>query len=118
MFFLAAYALAVEFVPQVQKGKGDILIYLRHQKAGLRKKQVLEENTLPRDKVKSYAEQHASSQTQEIGNGFGKLERSQDFFTWSNVEYEIPVKGGTKTLLTGIHGFVKPRTMTGEPAIL
>jgi ATP-binding cassette subfamily G (WHITE) protein 2 (PDR) len=109
IFFLVAYALAVEFVPQVQK---------RHHKAGLEKKPLLEETALQRDKVDSPAEQPMSSITQETSVGFGRLERSQDCFTWNNLDYEIPVKGGTKKLLTGIHGFVKPGTMTGELAIL
>jgi ABC-type lipoprotein export system ATPase subunit len=117
IFFLVAYALAVEFVPQVQKGRGDILIFLRHQKAGPEKEPVLEENSLQRNKVESPAEQPMPSITQETSIGFGRLERSQDCFTWNNLDYEIPVKGGTKKLLTGIHGFVKPGTMTGEHAI-
>lgn len=114
LFFFLLYGIAVEFVPQVAKGKGDILIFLR------------------RGRSKTGISQRAGTQAQESGistssklaspegpdshkrNDFGKLKRSQDSFTWSSVAYQIPVKGGTKTLLTGIHGFVKPGTMTGK----
>ena len=33
-------------------------------------------------------------------------------FTWENVDYTVPVPGGTLRLLNDVHGFVKPGTMT------
>ncbi|KAJ2689399.1 ATP-binding cassette transporter snq2 [Coemansia spiralis] len=33
-------------------------------------------------------------------------------FTWSDISYTVPVKGGERQLLTGMSGFLKPGTMT------
>ena len=111
MFFFVLYGLAVEFVPQVAKGKGDILIFLRHgRKAGTNNglgKELQERNT-------ENSATAASPNDAGFEKGFGKLERSRESFTWEKIEYQIPVKGGKKTLLTGIHGFVKPGSMTGR----
>jgi CDR ABC transporter len=114
LFFFFLYGLAVEFVPQVVKGKGDILIFLRRGKG----------RTSSNERAGNQAQENQTTTSEKPAspegarptkpNGFGKLKRSQDSFTWNNIEYQIPVKGGTKTLLTGIHGFVKPGSMTGK----
>ncbi|KAJ2232407.1 ATP-binding cassette transporter snq2 [Coemansia sp. RSA 1722] len=33
-------------------------------------------------------------------------------FTWKNVDYTVPVKGGERQLLDGVSGYIKPGTMT------
>lgn len=33
-------------------------------------------------------------------------------FTWQNLNYVVPVPGGTRTLLHNVNGFVKPGTLT------
>ena len=34
--------------------------------------------------------------------------RNESIFTWQGVTYTIPVKGGRKTLLNAMSGFVRP----------
>jgi ATP-binding cassette, subfamily G (WHITE), member 2, SNQ2 len=114
MFFLALYGLAVEFVPQVVKGKGDILIFLRHGKRKAGSNKISEKKTLESDTNNAAHLASSDANGPRKRSGFGKLKRSQDSFTWDKIEYQIPVKGGMKTLLTGIHGFVKPGSMTGR----
>jgi len=113
VFFLVLYGLAVEFVPQVVKGKGDVLIYLQRQR---RKAEKHSKTAVIQDLNTNVREKAAvmPGEGPEKSVNFGNLERSHDCFTWNKIEYEIPVKGGTKTLLTGIHGYVKPGTMTGK----
>jgi hypothetical protein len=111
IFFILAYGLAVEFVPQVTKGRGDILIFLRNNKRTSKFEGKQKET---REKIKGKGKVMMTDQPRGGVNGFGKLERSRDSFTWEKLEYHILVKGGTKKLLTGIHGYVKPGTMTGE----
>ncbi|SNX84520.1 probable ATP-binding multidrug cassette transport protein [Melanopsichium pennsylvanicum] len=41
-----------------------------------------------------------------------KLEVHGQAFTWSNLEYIVPVQGGQRTLLNKVFGYVKPGTMT------
>lgn len=100
VFFLAAYGVAVEYVPQVEKGRGDVLIWIR-EGAESRK-------TQPEPATKTEAK---ITRTHSLA--FAGLDRSEKSFTWSNIDYDISVRGGSKTLLTGINGFVKPGTMTG-----
>lgn len=33
-------------------------------------------------------------------------------FTWEQINYHVPVPGGTRRLLHDVYGFVKPGTMT------
>lgn len=40
------------------------------------------------------------------------LPEQKDILTWKGVNYEIPVKGGTKRLLDNVNGWVKPGTLT------
>lgn len=114
MFFFVLYGFAVEFVPQVVKGKGDILIFLRHGKRKNKNKRAEKEGQ--EGVTKKPANPTSSGEIEpEQQTGFDKLKRSQDCFTWDKIDYQIPVKGGTKTLLTEVHGFVKPGSMTGMP---
>ena len=118
MFFFILYGLAVEFVPQVAKGKGDILIFLRRGRGKAGRNKRTENQAQENDRTTSAKMAPPSEAGPRELDGFGKLERSQDSFTWDKIDYQIPVKGGAKTLLTGIHGFVKPGSMTGMQQIL
>lgn len=40
------------------------------------------------------------------------LPEQHDVFTWSQLTYDIPVKEGTRRLLDGVSGWVKPGTLT------
>ena len=40
------------------------------------------------------------------------IEPQKDIFTWRDVVYDVPVKGGTRRLLDGVSGWVKPGTLT------
>lgn len=51
----------------------------------------------------------ASEVKGEVG---GAIEPQRDIFTWSDVTYDVPVKEGTRRLLDGVSGWVKPGTLT------
>jgi ATP-binding cassette subfamily G (WHITE) protein 2 (PDR) len=109
---MIVYGLAVEFVPQVVKGRGDVLIFLKQQKTPIgqnrRPKQEKQEVASPQDSASE------AGQIANLTRTPTKLEISKEAFTWDKIQYQIPVKGGSKTLLTDIDGFVKPGTMTGK----
>jgi ATP-binding cassette subfamily G (WHITE) protein 2 (PDR) len=107
------YGLAVEFVPQVAKGKGDILIFLRRRRCDAENNKKHEKQAQEDDTTNSETLVSPNEAGPQKLDGFGRLKRSHDCFTWDKIEYQIPVKGETKTLLTGIHGFIKPGSMTG-----
>jgi ATP-binding cassette subfamily G (WHITE) protein 2 (PDR) len=114
IFFVVAYGLAVEFVPQVEKGRGDILIFLR------RRKPKLEHNLQEKEKSEEDIETgqfNALTSIEPISASpmkLHKLDRKEANFTWRSIEYEIPLKSGTKVLLTGISGHITHGTMTGK----
>jgi len=103
----------VEFVPQVVKGRGDVLIFLRQQKIPPGDNRSVEEEkqgvASPQDLASD------AGQITDLTRAPTKLEIRKEAFTWDIIQYQIPVKGGSKPLLTDIHGFVKPGTMTGKP---
>ncbi|KAE8443953.1 hypothetical protein EG329_001177 [Mollisiaceae sp. DMI_Dod_QoI] len=108
--FLIAYGLVVEFVPQVEKGRGDILIFLRRNKhATSSERQILVDKISVNGANKR---KPAVAKADKVSDSSVKLEQRKQCFTWDKLEYDIPIKGGSKTLLTGIHGYVKPGTMT------
>lgn len=113
-FFVVAYGLAVEFIPQIEKGKGDILIFLRRNNSK-------SEHPLPPAKRSGEDVESAAigrlaqlESNSESPTKLQKLDRKEVNFTWKKLEYEIPVTGGIKVLLSGISGYVKPGTMTGK----
>lgn len=109
--FLIAYGLAVEFVPQVVKGRGDVLIFLRKHKAFHSQNSSLHEE---KNDVTSRDPRGEAKQITHLSRTTTKLGKQEDCFTWDKIQYQIPVRGGSKSLLTDIHGFVKPGTMTGK----
>ena len=45
-------------------------------------------------------------------NEVGAIEPQRDIFTWTDVKYDVKVKEGTRRLLDGVSGWVKPGTLT------
>ncbi|CAE6481297.1 unnamed protein product [Rhizoctonia solani] len=45
-------------------------------------------------------------------NVSGALTKSTKAFTWENLDYTVPVPGGTRQLLNKVFGYVKPGTLT------
>lgn len=53
-------------------------------------------------------EEQARKQNEKVQ----KLARQTDIFSWKDVQYTVPVKGGTRLLLDNVSGWVKPGTLT------
>jgi ABC-type uncharacterized transport system YnjBCD ATPase subunit len=114
-YFIAlviAYGLAVEFVPQIEKGKGDVLIFLRRNKSTA-SRDMEEETTVasPRDSRLKLGGERDSSNSPTASK---KRQEVREGFTWNKIDYQIPIKDGSKALLTDISGFVRPGTLTGK----
>lgn len=41
-----------------------------------------------------------------------QIEKSDTLFSWKNLNYTVPVKGGHRQLLNNIQGYTKPGTLT------
>lgn len=58
-----------------------------------------------------------NERTKEVDTYSSKESKSKDFsdrrvFTWENLNYVVPVPGGTRRLLHDVMGYVKPGTLT------
>lgn len=53
-------------------------------------------------------EEQARKQNEKVR----KLARQTDIFSWKDVKYTVPVKGGSRLLLDNVSGWVKPGTLT------
>ena len=110
IFFLAVYLLASELNSSTSS-KAEFLVFRRgHVPAQLRH---LEKGTGESGSTevgqteKKQAEKKSENDTQGSA-----IPAQHDIFTWRNVCYDIPVKGGERRLLDNVSGWVKPGTLT------
>lgn len=102
-FFLFTYMLVVYLNPGL-RSRGEVLVYpmadLRRHKKEKRRQE--------RDKeamIDNTAKNHATDFHIQIA-------ASNDVFYWSDVCYDVKVKGGTRRLLNKVDGWVMPGTLT------
>lgn len=104
-FFLAFYVvncIGTELIKPMASG-ADVLLFIRGK--------------IPED---LHEEKQASTETnvnseayiKEQIESLGAVSSDPDIFSWQNLSYSVPVKGGTRTLLDNVQGYVKPGTMT------
>ncbi|KIW03844.1 uncharacterized protein PV09_05143 [Verruconis gallopava] len=61
--------------------------------------------------VDSRADQEHENGGQNEREALSSLAKSESIFTWRNVEYTVPFRGGQKKLLNGVSGYAKPGKM-------
>ncbi|ORY82114.1 bfr1+ protein [Protomyces lactucae-debilis] len=112
--FLAINVIATEFIAPVAEG-GDVVLFKRggapkHLAAAAAGKDVsgdlekqnepvLEHN--PADDI-----QESSEEVSDV------IAKSEDIFTWQNLDYVIQIKGESRKLLNNVQGYVKPKSLT------
>lgn len=105
IFFIAIYLLASELNSSTSS-KAEFLVFRRgHVPAQLRHL----------DKAGGDNGSARVSQQQkhpEDGTEPSAIPAQHDIFTWRNICYDIPVKGGERRLLDNVSGWVKPGTLT------
>lgn len=103
IFFMVLYFAAVELNSSTSSA-AEVLVFPRgrvpkHLQNGADK-------SVTEDMTKIGGGDNSSS------NKVNAMEPQTDIFTWRDVVYDVPVKGGTRRLLNNISGFVKPGTLT------
>lgn len=117
--FWLAFVLLTMVGLELQKpnaGGGAITIFKRGQ-APNSVAQAMEKGTTPLDEEKGAAsgdgkvidEESSGSDTQQIAKGVAK---NETVFTYTNVNYTIPVGDGERQLLKDVQGFVRPGKLT------
>ncbi|KAI9569434.1 pleiotropic drug resistance ABC transporter [Boletus coccyginus] len=100
IFFLITQVLTIEYFSPKMFG-GSINIYAKEDK------ETRALNEIQRKKMARRHEKLDDEKTQ-------RQSRCEDkrAFTWENVNYRVPVPGGTRRLLHDVCGYVKPGTLT------
>ncbi|GME70203.1 unnamed protein product [Ambrosiozyma monospora] len=115
-FFLFTYVMAVEFNPSARQ-HGEKIVFLKKHLRELQKQKKLGNKTNDPESQLDSVDQKAfsmltDSEDTENKNEKINLDSGDDIFHWKNVTYDVPYKGGTRRLLNGVDGWVKPGTLT------
>jgi hypothetical protein len=107
VFFYIAFLLATEWNSN-STSTAEFLIFRRgfvpnHLKGKM--------NDIENDQASAPGEDAASSQAVEKFKKVALAEQ-KDVFSWRNVGLNVPVKGGRRTLLEDVSGWVRPGTLT------
>lgn len=113
------HLLATEYIP-AQRSRGEVLLFKRGGEKRIERVED-EETGQPAGFTHTiYSETSAHEQTTPVRNtteshpikeSTGRME-DHAVFHWSNVNYTIKTKNGTRHILSDIEGWVKPGTLT------
>ncbi|KAE8309870.1 ABC-2 type transporter-domain-containing protein [Aspergillus transmontanensis] len=105
IFFSVIYLLATEINSQTSS-KAEFLVFRRgHVPAHMRDLDKTQGDSGSTEVAQSHKEK-------ETENAASVIPKQRSIFTWRNVCYDIPVKGGQRRLLDHVSGWVKPGTLT------
>ncbi|KAE8350031.1 ABC-2 type transporter-domain-containing protein [Aspergillus coremiiformis] len=115
VLFIALTMLGME-LQKPNKGGSASTIFKRGEEPETVKK-ALENRELPEDvetgkKENGIDDKMNGNASEDYGNPVKGIARSTSVFTWRNVNYTIPYKGGEKQLLHDVQGWVKPGRLT------
>lgn len=114
VFFMVIYIAAAEYL-SLHPSKGEILVFRRgHSHKSPKSYASDDEESGPVAPVRiegRTAEERPGSDT-EAGVHSDEKEKSDSIFHWSNVCYDISIKGERRRILDHVDGWVKPGTLT------
>ncbi|CAL5870648.1 uncharacterized protein PFLUO_LOCUS4888 [Penicillium psychrofluorescens] len=106
IFFMVLYLLASE-LNSATSSKAEFLVFRRgHVPAHLGQLDKGHKGTT------DVAEVNKEQENENTGSDASAIPAQHDIFTWRNVCYDIPIKGGERRLLDNVSGWVKPGTLT------
>ncbi|KAL5362246.1 ABC-2 type transporter-domain-containing protein [Aspergillus floccosus] len=110
IFFHALYMMFTELIT-AKKSEGEVLVFRRgHKPAQLKEiKSDTETGFAPSSNPVVVAEK-ADGSTSDESNG--AMQESTSVFHWSNLCYDVNIKGNTHRILNHVDGWVKPGTLT------
>ena len=114
MFFLAVYMFAAEYL-SLDPSKGEILVFRRgHAPTTDKAFRYDEESGRPNDSRASdtIVNESRESDGTTVDNSPVGIQKSDSIFHWSNVCYDISIKGERRRILDQVDGWVKPGTLT------
>ncbi|QKX59307.1 uncharacterized protein TRUGW13939_06439 [Talaromyces rugulosus] len=114
LFFVTLTMIGME-MQRPNKGGSSVTIFLRGQ-APKGVDDALKNKTSPGDEEAgdqtNRSAQNTENEPDASENQVEGIAQNTAIFTWQNVNYDIPVKGGQKRLLDDVQGYVKPGRLT------
>ena len=118
IFFVVLTAVGME-IQKPNKGGGSVTIYKRGQVPSSVAK-AMEAGEAPNDLEKNISgdsgrideKSKSDSSGSDSDDQVKSVAKNETVFTWQNVNYAIPVKGGERQLLQDVQGFVRPGRLT------
>lgn len=114
VFFMIIYIAAAEYL-SLDPSKGEILVFRQgHAPKSAKSPGSDDEESAPVGPV--HIQGRATEESREPGNKTtvyaGEKDKSDSIFHWSNVCYDITIKGEPRRILDNVDGWVKPGTLT------
>ncbi|BFZ55779.1 Multidrug resistance protein [Savitreella phatthalungensis] len=115
LFFLFVNVVASEFIAPVAE-KGDVILFRRGHapktitdalESGKKASDLEHQPTNVPEGAPAGAEETSSQD-----DAMNALAKSEDIFSWKNLDYVIDIKGEKRKLLNDVQGWVKPGTLT------
>lgn len=113
VFFCAMHLLTAEYISE-KKSKGEVLVYRKNHKpvaAELAEKKRDAEKD-PEAALASIGAALTNERSRQNKESSGMLQEQTSVFQWSNVCYDIKIKGEPRRILDHVDGWVKPGTLT------
>ncbi|KII93944.1 hypothetical protein PLICRDRAFT_36161 [Plicaturopsis crispa FD-325 SS-3] len=109
LFFQLTQVLVIEFLPQYQ-AQISFSIFAKENADTKKRNEILKAR-----KIEKMEQRRAEIDNKEAASATAtstKDDVHRKTFTWENLNYHVPVPGGTRRLLHDVNGFVKPGTLT------
>ncbi|KAI9813011.1 MAG: hypothetical protein M1826_002568 [Phylliscum demangeonii] len=110
LFFIVLTVIGVERQTP-NRGGGAVTVFKRGQVPKSVEK-AIGQGVAPPDEEKGARRDEASAGSDDVGAVVQGVEKNETIFTWTGVNYTIPIKGGERKLLQDVQGFVQPGRLT------
>jgi ATP-binding cassette subfamily G (WHITE) protein 2 (PDR) len=101
---LGAHLVMSELVAS-ERSKGEVLVFRRSKMKTKGKRNTADEET-------GLASAHGGEKFDSSDRAEHNVQRQVSIFHWEKVNYEIQIKGETRTILDSVDGWIKPGTLT------
>ncbi|KAF2032545.1 hypothetical protein EK21DRAFT_98928 [Setomelanomma holmii] len=90
-----------------ERSKGEVLVFRRSKMKSKTKKATIDEET-------GSASAHSGEKIDSKGdnNSEHQMQKQVSIFHWEKANYEVQIKGETRTILDSVDGWIKPGTLT------
>jgi ATP-binding cassette subfamily G (WHITE) protein 2 (PDR) len=88
-----------------ERSKGEVLVFRRNKMKTKGKRATADEET-------GGATAHSGEKFDSNDQAEHKVQKQVSIFHWEKVNYEIQIKGETRTILDSVDGWIKPGTLT------